>query len=101
MKNLSVKQKQYLKGYAHNLNPVVTIGDKGLTSAVLKEIKLNLSAHELIKIRVLGDDRELRLQLIDEICHKTECHFVQHIGKLIVVYKANDKKKKINLVNIK
>lgn len=100
MKKLSVKQKQYLKGLAHNIAPVVMIGENGLTSPVLKEIKLSLQAHELIKIRVLGDDRDYRLQLIEEICDKLECEFVQHIGKLIVIYKVSEKKK-INLANAK
>jgi RNA-binding protein len=85
---LSVKQRQYLKGLAHSLNPVVMIGDKGLTDAVIKEVITNLNAHELIKIRVLGDDRELRTNMIDELCSKTGASLVQHIGKLLVLYRA-------------
>ncbi|MES1987940.1 MAG: YhbY family RNA-binding protein, partial [Pseudomonadota bacterium] len=59
---MNSKQISYLRGLAHNLNPVVMISNKGLSEAVLKEINLNLDAHELIKIKVAGDDRELRAQ---------------------------------------
>ncbi len=83
---LSVKQRQYLKGLAHSLNPVVMIGDKGVTDAVIKEVITNLNAHELIKIRVLGDDREQRTNMIEELCTKTGASLVQHIGKLLVLY---------------
>lgn len=96
MQILTVKQRQYLKGLAHNLQPVVMIGSNGLTPSVIKEIDLNLNAHELIKIRVLGDEREQREAMIEEICTATDSNFVQHIGKLIVLYRANEKAK-INL----
>ncbi|MCC2625556.1 MAG: yhbY [Burkholderiales bacterium] len=86
---LSVKQRQFLKGLAHSLNPVVMIGDKGVTDAVIKEVITNLNAHELIKIRVLGDDRKLRIRMIDELCSKTGAALVQHIGKLLVLYCPN------------
>lgn len=99
MQNLTVKQRQYLKGLAHNLQPVVIIGANGLTPAVIKEINLNLDAHELIKIRVLGDEREQREALINEICQETEAQFVQHIGKLIVLFR-NGEKVKITLPKI-
>jgi RNA-binding protein len=93
MQQLSVKQRQYLKGLAHGLQPVVMIGNNGVTPAVIKEIDLNLTAHELIKIRVLGDDREAREALIEEMCATTNASFVQHIGKLIVLYRTSDKAK--------
>ncbi len=87
---LNVKQKQYLKGLAHDLEPVVRIGEKGLSASVIKEIEVNLTAHELIKIRVFGDDRELRNTMIEEICLKTAADLVQHIGKLLVLYRSSD-----------
>ncbi len=93
MKQLSVRQKQYLKGLAHSLAPVVIIGSNGLTAAVIKEINLNLDAHELIKIRILGDDRNLRLALIEEMCNELQANFVQHIGKLVILYRPSDKAK--------
>ena len=93
MNKLNVKQRQYLKGLAHNLDPVVMIGDKGLTPAVIKEIDLNLTAHELIKVRVFGDDREVRLAAINDICEQTSAELVQHIGKLLVLYRISEKNK--------
>jgi RNA-binding protein len=90
---LSVKQRQYLKGLAHNLNPVVMIGDKGVTEAVIKEVITSLNAHEIIKIRVLGDDRKLRIAMIDDLCSKTGASLVQHIGKLLVLYRQNKEAK--------
>ena len=93
MQQLTIKQKQYLKGLAHDLQPVVMIGSNGVTPAVTKEIDLNLSAHELIKIRVLGDDRAFRQSIIEQICEATNASFVQHIGKLIVLYRTSDKAK--------
>ena len=93
MQQLTVKQRQYLKGLAHDLQPVVIIGNNGLTESVTKEIDLNLKAHELIKVRVLGDEREAREAMIEEICVATNANFVQHIGKLIVLYRVNEKAK--------
>lgn len=94
---LTVKQRQFLKGLAHSLNPVVMIGEKGLTDAVIKEVSHSLDAHEIIKVRVLGDDRELRISMIEKLCDKTGASLVQHIGKLLVLYRRNEKNAKIIL----
>ena len=80
-------QKKKLKAQAHSLNPVVMIGNNGLTNAVLQEIENSLNAHELIKIKVLGDDRELRIAMLKEICEKTGATNVHHIGKQLVIYR--------------
>jgi RNA-binding protein len=85
------KQISYLRGLAHSLNPVVMIGNNGLTDSVLKEIDMNLSAHELIKIKVMGDDRALRTQMLAEICEKSNAIAVHHIGKQLVVYRKSEK----------
>lgn len=94
---LTVKQRQFLKGIAHSLNPVVMIGEKGLTDAVIKEVSHSLDAHEIIKVRVLGDDRELRISIIEKLCGETGACLVQHIGKLLVLYRRNEKNAKIIL----
>jgi RNA-binding protein len=93
MIKLTVKQIQHLKALAHNLNPVVMIGAKGLSDSVIKEIDINLKAHELIKVRVFGDEREHRQAIIDQICSKTNSLLVQHIGKLLVLYRQAEKAK--------
>ena len=90
---LTPEQRQHLKGLAHNLNPVVMIGNNGLTDAVVREIAINLDAHELIKIRVLGDEREARLAIYEQICDDLDAAPVQVIGKLLVVYRPSDKQR--------
>ncbi len=65
------------------------IGQSGLTEAVLSEIELALDNHELIKIKIQSDDRDLRSQISAEICSKTEAEFIQSIGKIIVIYRKN------------
>ena len=87
---LTTKQIAHLRGLAHSLNPVVMLGNNGLTENVLKEIDLNLTAHELIKIQVAGDDREARKLIYAEICAKTSAVAVHHIGKQLVVYRKSD-----------
>lgn len=87
---LTTKQIAHLRGLAHNLNPVVMIGNNGLTDKVIKEIELNLNAHELIKIQVAGDGRDARKAMYLEICAKTVATAVHHIGKQLVVYRASE-----------
>ncbi|TXI44821.1 ribosome assembly RNA-binding protein YhbY [Methylophilus sp.] len=87
---LNSKQIAYLRGLAHTLNPVVMIGNNGLTDAVLKEIDVSLNAHELIKVQVAGDDRELRKALLTDIADKTNAIIVHHIGKQLVFYRASE-----------
>jgi len=87
---LSVAQRRELKARAHSLNPTVTIGNAGLTPSVLDEISRSLKSHELIKIRVMSDDREARSAMLQEICTQLNAGPVQHIGKILVVYQAQE-----------
>lgn len=87
MLQLSSLQRRELRAQAHDLNPVVSIAENGLTQGVLKEIDVCLKAHELIKIRVYGDSRENRLAYLEQICSELGAAPVQHIGKLLVVYR--------------
>jgi len=89
MKSLSPAERKLLKARAHALKPVVTVGNERLSASVLKEIETSLKAHDLIKIRVTGDDRDARLALLGEICNLTGASPVQHIGKILVVYREN------------
>src|SRR5574340_1234059 len=68
MKPLTPAQRQFLKGVAHNRQPVVMIGNQGLTAAVLKEIERGLDAHELIKIKAASDEPHTRRAWLEEIC---------------------------------
>lgn len=89
MLTITTTQRRELRAEAHHLNPVVSIAGNGLTAGVLKEIDVALKAHELIKIRVYGDDRDARAAYLEQICAELECAAVQNIGKLLVVYRPN------------
>ena len=84
---LSKQEILALRARAHHLNPVVMVGQHGLTEAVIRETETALRAHELIKVRVLGDERDERLLIGEELCAATGAQLVQHIGKLLVLYR--------------
>ncbi|WP_395344162.1 ribosome assembly RNA-binding protein YhbY [Ningiella sp. W23] len=87
---LTTKQKQYLKGLAHSLKPVVQLGANGLTEGVVAEIDNALSHHELIKVKVPSDDREEKSLIMDAIVGETKSHKVQSIGHVLVIYKPSE-----------
>ncbi|NOQ70214.1 MAG: ribosome assembly RNA-binding protein YhbY [Gammaproteobacteria bacterium] len=89
---LSKKQIKFLRAKCHDLKAVVMIGQKGLTEEVLNELDIALIHHELIKIKLSVDDRELRKQMIAEICDKSHSEEVQSIGKVLSVYRVNPDK---------
>lgn len=84
---LSPARRSELRAAAHGLNPVVSISQKGLSPTVLDEIERCLKAHELIKIRIFEADREARDVLLAEICTTLGAAAVQHIGKLLVIWR--------------
>lgn len=88
---LTPRERAALRAAAHPLKPVVLIGDNGLTEAVLKEIDLNLSAHELIKVRAGTADRETRDALLKQICETLSCAAVHHLGKMLILYRYGSK----------
>ncbi len=90
---LSNKQKQYLKGLAHGLKPVILLGQNGLTEGVLAEIDNALNIHELIKVKAATDDREMKSLIHDAIIRETGATKVQSIGHILVLYRQSDEKK--------
>lgn len=94
MLDISSAQRRELRALAHSLAPVVLIGGSGLTPSVIAEIERNLVAHELIKIRASGAEREDRDSMMLEICAQTGSAPVQHIGKTLVIYRPAPKKDK-------
>jgi len=88
MKALTPAQRQFLKGLAHTRQPVVMIGNQGLTAAVLKEIDHALAAHELVKIKAASNEPDLRRSWLEEICTATGAAPVHQIGKVLVIYRA-------------
>ena len=91
--NLTTKQRQFLKGLAHHLSPVVMLGGNGLTEGVLAEIDNALNHHELIKVKIAGADREVKQLIIDAIVRETNAVNVQTIGHVLVLYRQSDDKK--------
>ncbi|WP_318465065.1 ribosome assembly RNA-binding protein YhbY [Photobacterium leiognathi] len=91
--NLSTKQKQFLKGLAHNQKPVVLMGANGLTEAVLAEIEIALNHHELIKVKVASEERETKVLIVDAIVRETKAEKVQVIGKTLVLYRQSEDRK--------
>ncbi|MEI7531995.1 MAG: YhbY family RNA-binding protein [Betaproteobacteria bacterium] len=90
-----------LRSEAHALNPIVMIGGDGLTPGVLKEADLALNTHHLIKIRVFGDDREARIAIYEELCEKLNAAPVQHIGKLLVLYRQDNSTTEREIIPLK
>ncbi|MCG2584231.1 ribosome assembly RNA-binding protein YhbY [Massilia sp. TS11] len=91
---LTPAERSELRAQAHGLNPVVMVGESGLTPAVMKEIAASLDAHGLIKVRVFGDEREDRIAIYETICEELGAAPVQHIGKLLVLYRPKKEAEK-------
>jgi putative YhbY family RNA-binding protein len=95
MKPLTPAERRELRAKAHHLDPVVLVGHHGLTPAVLHEIDLALLKHELVKVRIFTDDRAAREAAFAQLAADLECAPVQHVGKVLVLWRPNpDKKKK-------
>lgn len=94
---LSEKQKKYLRGLAHKLEPKVRSGNPGLTPNLIKETEAQLLFHELIKVKVAAEDREERDRFIERLCAATKATLVQRVGNIAILYKKNTKKPKIEL----
>ncbi len=91
MLTLTSAERRALRGQAHHLHPVVAIGQLGLTPSVLREIDVNLRAHELIKVRAFSDIRGERDAMLGQICAKLGAARVQHIGKLLILWRPAPK----------
>lgn len=92
---LTVAQRKEHRAQAHHLDPVVMIGNDGLTPAVTKETDAALNAHGLIKIRVLGDDRSRREAMFRELADQLNAAAIQHIGKLLVLWRPQPGKERV------
>ena len=93
---LRSRQIRYLRGLTHRLQPVVMVGDKGLSENVLTEIEMALEHHELIKIK-LRTDRDTRTALIRQISEKFGAEKIHVIGQVACFFKRNSKKPVIEL----
>ena len=94
---LTSKQRQFLRGLAHALEPVVRVGMGGVSPAVVAETKKTLASHELIKVRVDSDDSDARKQLAESLATETDAQIAGVIGKTAILYRARDEDPEIEL----
>ena len=83
--------KQELKAKAHHLKPVVLIGTKGLTPAVINETDIALTAHELIKVKIQGAEKEEKQVIIAELRQQLHAELIQTIGNTAILYRKREK----------
>jgi RNA-binding protein len=81
--------KQGLKAQAHHLKPVILIGSKGLTTAVIEETHLALTAHELIKVKINGAEKPERIEMANDLCDELKAELIQLIGNTAIIYRKN------------
>ncbi len=86
---LSSNQKRYLRGLAHPLKPVILVGAKGITDALISELDLALDHHELIKVRIAADDREARDAGIAALVERSGAQLVQRVGNVACLFRRN------------
>lgn len=84
---LTPRERAHLKARAHALEPVVHTGTSGVTDAVVAEVERALTAHELIKVKIGGDDREARIATGDELCARTQATPVHRVGKVLILWR--------------
>ena len=89
--SLSPEQRREYRGIAHNLKPVIIVGDKGLTEGLQEELERALNDHELIKIKVASQDREARQEAISTLCEASGAELIQTIGKIAVIMRRAQK----------
>jgi len=88
---ITEKQKKFLRARAHQLKPVVTAGNAGVSEAVLREVDIALSHHELIKVRINGADRDELKTMAADICKNMDASLVQLIGHIVIIYRPAKK----------
>ena len=93
--SLTQNQKKYLRRLGHGLQPVVLVGQQGLTEAVAREMDAALSAHELLKVKARVGDRELRDEVLSGLAERTGSELVQTIGNVGLFYRKNKELQKI------
>jgi RNA-binding protein len=94
---LSDAQRKYLRRLGHDLNPVVLVGNSGLSPNLIAELDGALAHHELVKVRARVGDREVRDDLLAELASSTRSEMVQRIGHVALFYRANPEKTRILL----
>ena len=94
---LTAAQTRFLRGQARDLKALLQIGNKGVTPAFLAELDAVLEQHELVKVKVAGEDREARDAMIGELAEKADAALVQRIGHTAVLYRPSKERRQIVL----
>ncbi|WP_321276654.1 ribosome assembly RNA-binding protein YhbY [Thiomicrorhabdus indica] len=94
---LSNPQKKFLKGIAHNLNPMIIIGSNGVTDSLMAELETTLEHHELLKIKIAIGERDDRKKIVEHIIENTGALLVQTIGKTCVIFRQREKDSEFSL----
>lgn len=95
--SLNEKQKKFLRGLAHDREPVVMVGQAGLSDAITRELDTALTAHELVKVRARVGDRDARDLALTELATQTRSELVQRIGNIGVFFRPRPGKSRIVL----
>jgi len=94
---LTAAQTRFLRGQAHDLKALLQIGNKGVTPAFIAELDAVLEQHELVKVKVAGEDRDARDAMIDDLADKADASLVQRIGHTAVLYRPSKERRHIVL----
>lgn len=94
---LTSAQNRFLRGQAHDLRALLQVGGKGVTDALVAEIDGALEHHELIKVKVSGEDRDARDAMIGQIAERTGAALVQRIGHTAILYRPSVDRRRIVL----
>lgn len=94
---LTTRQRQFLKGLAHPLAPIVRVGRAGVKESVVTETRKSLLAHELIKVRIDDDDGGARKELAQQLATETDAQVVGTVGKIAILYRPRDEEPEIKL----
>ncbi len=94
---LSKHQVKYLVSLTHNLKPVIMVGQNGVTKNLLTELEIAVNHHELVKIKIAGDDKDSREAIISQLLKSASAEKVKAIGKTLTLFRRNTKNPKIEL----
>jgi len=95
--SISNSQRRFLKGRAHSLKPVVTIGNAGLSASLLDELDVQLESHELLKLKLRIDERETRDEVIDQVVASSGAELVGRVGNVAILYRARGSEPRLSL----
>ncbi|QBB71352.1 ribosome assembly RNA-binding protein YhbY [Pseudolysobacter antarcticus] len=98
-KGISNTQRRYLRGLAHQLKPVIMVGNKGITESLLKEFDSALARHELVKVKLSSEDRDERKSQIAAMADSGQAEVVQSVGRVALYFRRNSEEPVLALPN--